>query len=384
MESAMPKIEATSPIWRLVMAFTGVGSTMLGPLLPHLLGQWRLHDHEAGMLVGCLFLGSFAGTLTMSQHLRRCLQRGACMAALGCLLFAWSTHQSHGFGAGMLALALMGFGLGHLMSSLNLLVGTAPVSIRARQLANLGAAWCVGAVLSPCLSTVLLVGISPSIRLCLFAPLYLLPLFVAPVETPFAPRTLQSLPAGRRKHLPAGAMLCTLAFLVYGGIEASIGAWVPVFATRYSSGPLVAAQWILSLFWIGLIAGRLLMARFVSPVIENVLLRTAMLASLICLLWLLVSSSFAQIAVATAVMGICISPLFPLLLSTALSGGYSNRVMGVMLACCALGSALLPWLLGVLSSSFSLRVGMMLPIAALLSLALFRWNAPRLVQQQTA
>jgi fucose permease len=172
-----------------------------------------------------------------------------------------------------------------------------------------------------------------------------------------------------------------LAFLIYGGIEASIGAWVPVFATRYSAGPLAATQWILSLFWIGLIVGRVLMAKFVSPASEELLLRTAMFASLICLLWLLAAPSFTQIATAAAAMGICLSPLFPLLLSTALSGGYSNRTMGVMLACCALGSALFPWLLGILSSAFSLRTGMMVPIAALISLVLFRWNVPRLAQQ---
>jgi FHS family glucose/mannose:H+ symporter-like MFS transporter len=380
MKPAIPEHDATAAIWRLIMAFTGVGSTALGPLLPYLFGQWHLHDHQAGMLVGCLFLGSFAGTLAMSRHLRRCLRRGAWTATLGCLLFAWSAHRADGFALGMPALLLMGFGLGHLMSSLNLLVGTAPVPVRARQLANLAAAWCVGAVLSPFLSTVLLAGISPSLRLGVFAPLFLLPLLVTPADASPAPQTLPHQPAGRTR-IPVGALLCTLAFLVYGGIEASIGAWVPVFATRYSAGPLAAAQWILSLFWIGLIVGRLLMARFVSPANEKRLLRMAMFASLLCLLWLLVSPSFAQIAAATAIMGICISPLFPLLLATALSGSYSNRVMGVMLACCALGSALFPWLLGVLSSAFSLRAGMTLPLAALLSLLLFRWNVPRLAQQ---
>jgi fucose permease len=177
-----------------------------------------------------------------------------------------------------------------------------------------------------------------------------------------------------------GATVCALTFLLYGGIETSIGAWVPVFAMRYSVGPLAAAQWLLSLFWMGLISGRLMMARFVSLASERLLLRVAMLASLACLFWLLVSPSFPQIAAAMALMGLCISPLFPLLLSTALSGGYSNRVMGVMLACCALGCALFPWLLGILSNAFSLRAGMMVPVAALLSLVLFRWNAPRWAQ----
>jgi fucose permease len=380
MKYLMPKIQATSPIWCVVMGFAGVGSTLLGPLLPYLYGQWHLHDHQAGMLAGCLFFGSFSGTLAMSEQLQQGLRRGACLATLGCLLFAWSTYVAYGFEAGMLGLVLMGFGLGQLMSSLNLLVGAAPVSIRVRQLAELSAAWCIGAVLSPCLSTVLVARMSASARLGLFAPLYLLPLFISPAETHAAARPLSHQPAGWSTLFSVDAMLCTIAFLIYGGIEASISAWVPVFATRYTAGPLVAAQWVVSIFWFGLIVGRLLMARFASHAIERFLLRIATFASVTCLLWLLVSPNFALIVAAAAVMGMCLSPLFPLLLSFSLSGGYSNRIMGVMLACCALGSALFPWLLGILSSAFSLRAGMMLPVAALVALLIFRWNPTRWVQ----
>jgi fucose permease len=76
-------------------------------------------------------------------------------------------------------------------------------------------------------------------------------------------------------------------------------------------------------------------------------------------------------------MGICISPLFPLLLSITLSYGYPTRVMGGILAACALGSAVFPVLLGVLSSMFSLRAGMLLPVLGLILLLLFHSASPR-------
>src|SRR5579859_3857293 len=75
-ERTMVAAQPNSFLWRWTMAFTGVGSTMLGPLLPHLLPFWRIHDHEGGMLVASLFLGSFSGTLAMSERLERCLRRG--------------------------------------------------------------------------------------------------------------------------------------------------------------------------------------------------------------------------------------------------------------------------------------------------------------------
>ncbi len=357
------------------MALTGVGSTMLGPLLPRLLVHWQIHDREGGMLVASLFLGSFCGTLAMTESLHRSLRRGAWAATLGCLAFAWTTQFVHGVAPAIVALLFMGFGMGQLMSSLNLLVGSTSLTIRARRLANLSAAWCAGAVLSPCLSTVLLKSVSPSLRLGLFAPLFLLPLVALPTDPAASSSTRV------RVDWPSlfskGAALCTTIFLIYGGIEASISAWMPAFATRYSGGPLAATQWILSLFWLGLIAGRILTAALTTLETEGLFLRGAIFASIVCLVWLILAPSFAQAASASAVMGICIAPLFPLLLSSTLSHGYSNRIMGVMLACCALGSALFPFLLGVLSNLFSLRFGMLLPIAGFFSLVVVQWKSPQ-------
>ena len=176
-----------------------------------------------------------------------------------------------------------------------------------------------------------------------------------------------------------GVIACALAFLLYGGIEVSISVWVPSFAARYSGGTLATSQWILSFFWLGLVAGRALIANVVSPSLEVPLLRIATFSSAFCLLSLLFFTSVAQIRIGAALLGVCIAPAFPLLLSTTLSYGYSNRVMGVILASCALGSALFPWLLGILSSVSSLRFGMALPLLCLLSLAALRWNSPQRV-----
>jgi MFS transporter, FHS family, glucose/mannose:H+ symporter len=377
MECKMIRAGTGSSVWRFTMAFTGIGSTMLGPFLPHLLVQWQLHDHQAGMLVASLFLGSFSGTLLLSEHIASSLRRGAWAAAVGCALFAWCTHLDHGFAGGLLALLPLGFGMGQLMSSINLLVGATPPALRARGLANLGAAWCAGAILSPILSTVMFSRISPAFRLGLLAPLFLLPLIATPDGLHLQPVSDQDNKDGWSSFHSHGVLVCTAAFLLYGGIEASINAWGPSFAARYSGGTLAASQWILSLFWLGLIAGRTLIATVVSPSLEIPLLRVATIGSSLCLLSLLFFTSMEQIWVGTAFLGVCIAPTFPLLLSTTLSYGYSNRVMGMILASCALGSALFPWLLGILSSLFSLRFGMALPLLCLLSLAALRWNSPR-------
>lgn len=364
-----------SPVWMITMAFSGVGSTMLGPLLPHLLAQWHLHDHQGGMLVACLFLGSFSGTLSLSRRLDYSLRRGAWITTAGCLVLGLSTFFAQGFVVGLVSLLVMGFGMGQLMSSINLLVGAAPVSIRSRALAHVSAAWCVGAVLSPVLSTVLVHSLSPSMRLTLFAPVFLLPLLAGPLQPRESATPTRAL--GWRAYVSGGALIFILILLVYGGIEASISAWIPAFAHRYSGSPLSVAQWLLSLFWIGLIAGRVGTAAISTPSRESTILRVAIFGSLACLVCLLVSPTLVPIAGWSLLMGICMGPLFPVFLSIALSYGYPVRVMGGILAACALGSALLPFLLGVLSSLFSLRVGMVLLVLGLFLLLLFAEDSPR-------
>jgi FHS family glucose/mannose:H+ symporter-like MFS transporter len=360
------------------MAFTGVGSTMLGPFLPHLSEQWRLHDHQAGILVSCLFLGSFSGTMLLSRHLDGCLRQGAWSAGLGCLLFGWFAHLASGFVGGAAALAIMGFGMGQLMSSINLLVGAAPAAERPRELANLGIAWCVGAILSPCLTTVLFSEFSPPLRVSFFAPLYLLPLLATSrYKLPEPPeREQRDAGGGANISMSRLAILCITIFLIYGGIESSIGEWMPLFAARYSGSTLAATQWLVSLFWLGLIAGRVLMVQVVSSATEPWILRGAISSSACCLLWLVLFPSLPGLMVGSAVMGICLSPIFPLMLSATIACGFTPRVMGIVLAACALGAAMFPLLLGLLSSMSSLRIGMLLPLSGLLLLLLLRWHPP--------
>lgn len=356
------------------MAFTGIGSTMLGPFLPRLSSLWRLHDHQAGMLVSCLFLGSFSGTIFLSRRLERSLQRGAWTACLGCLLFAWSAQRDSGFVCGGLALIILGFGMGQLMSSLNLLVGAAPERERYAELANLGAAWCIGAVLSPCLTTVVFIWVSSSLRLGLFAPLYLLPLLGASGSLSAQPHVTkrEGVERGMGELERKLAFLCMVIFLLYGGIEASVGGWLPLFATRYCRDSLAVAQWIVSLFWLGLIVGRVLTAKFVSYEREPSVLRTAISSSAFCLLWFYLFPSSLGLSIGSYVLGMCLSPIFPLLLSATIACGFTTRVMGLVLAACALGAAVLPLLLGILSSLSSLRTGMLLPLLGLFLLLLLR------------
>jgi fucose permease len=264
----------------------------------------------------------------------------------------------------------------------NLLVGTAAGAERSKYLARLAAAWCAGAILSPVLTSVWIAGISPPSRLSLFALLFLLP-FVATkgrgIEA--APRAQRQArePAPRGTSSGLGiALLCVAIFLVYGGIEASIASWIPMFALRYSATPLFAAQWLISAFWLGLMLGRIYIARIVTPPIEHAILRVAIIGSACCLGLCIAAPSAGTIWAGSVLIGVCLSPLFPLMLSASIAGGLSVQALGAALAACGLGAAMFPSFLDLLSSFYSLRTAMLLPLVALGMLLFLSWRLTQL------
>ena len=361
-------IQASSSIWLVTMSLTGVGCTFMGPLLPFVAALWHLHDKQSGTLLFCLFLGSFSGTILLGRNLERTLRIGALAATIGLLGFALAAKTASGFAGGATALVAMGFGLGQLMSSINLLVGAIPVPFRSRALANLGSAWCIGAVLSPLLTTVLVSGVSPASRLAFFAPAFLLPVIASWGRAlPCSKDTLEPgpvVPARLQRLIP----LWVAIFLVYGGVEANVAGWMSMFALRYQISGTASAQWLVSLFWSGLIAGRLLMAAVVVRMGEKHVLNLSILSSASCLLFLLTRSSANGLLVGIGLTGVCLGPIFPMLLTSTLEYRLGSRVMGVILAACGLGAAVFPFLLGIISTTSSQRTGMFLPLVGLLLL----------------
>jgi MFS transporter, FHS family, glucose/mannose:H+ symporter len=349
----------------------------MGSLLPFVSAYWHLHDKQSGFLLSCLFLGSFSGTMLLSRNLRRTLRIGAASATIGLILFAISAKFTSGLVVGSSSLVVMGFGLGQLMSSINLLVGTTPMPFRSRALANLGSAWCVGAVLSPLLTTVLVSGVSPTSRLACFAPFFLLPVIASRTRTLPSSEDTQETGRVASARLQRVVPLWIAIFLVYGGIEASVSGWMSMFALRYQVSSTGYAQWLASVFWLGLIAGRLLIAGVITRRGEKRLLALSILASACSLGFLVIAGSVGGLLVAIGLSGVCLGPLFPMFLASALQCRLGSRAMGFVLAACGLGGSAFPFLLGMISTATSLRTAMLLPFAGLLLLLVMRQQSVR-------
>jgi fucose permease len=355
----------------LSFVLAGAACTCLGPLLPSLAQIWHLRDHQTGLLVGTLFVGSFSGTISISENLVRSLRYGAVASCIGMTGFAICTSSNSAFPFALCCLVLCGFGLGRVMSSINLLVGRgARAGQRSVMLARLAAAWCVGALVSPLLATRGFADLS--LHLALLGVLLIFPLFGASPEENSGdaiPETMVPKPGGKSRPLA----LCIVAFFLYGGIETSLSSWLPSLAQRYK-GAGTLAPWTSSLFWLGVITGRLCLRKAISLKHEADFLRALLITASGLILWLMIQPFHALFAVTVLLTGCCLGPMFPLILSLVLEWRFEVRKMGSALAACGLGCAVLPSGLGMIASVSSLRLALGAPLFALGALLFLPWQ----------
>jgi FHS family glucose/mannose:H+ symporter-like MFS transporter len=362
-------------IWTATFALTGVASTLPGAILPTVSRIWHLEDSQSGLLLAALFAGSFLGTLLLSDHLRRTLVTGSCTAATGFFLFAASTNSRQGFLYAVGGLFLSGMGIGQLSSSINIIVGrSSSGGDRSKNLSLLAASWCIGAILSPVCAAAFGLAFGLHYRLALLALLCLLPLIALPAALPQAVQNV-----AHQVRLSRDTCTFIIFFFLSGGAEACFTGWLPLYSSRSGLASAVSSRWVVSFLWVGMAAGRVLLRLLSVRMDEWRFLRLTLLASAFVTVTLLFLRDLQFFTLGCLLLGLFLGPSFPLALSLMLGRSFPTRRVGFVLASCALGCAVLPALLGLTSDSFhSLRGAMLLPVAALLALALF---APALRQR---
>jgi fucose permease len=355
--------------WALAFLCAGLGCGLMGPLLPVLTRQWGLADNRSGLLLGLLLAGSCCGTLTLQRRLERAVRRGVLCAAAGMTGFALCTRSSSGeiYAVALLAVLVTGFGLGSLMSAVNLLAGRLPAPQRTRLLARLGAVWCVGAMLSPVFVAPHLLGLSLASRLLLLAALFLGCLLDPEAWRGEATDSATSPVALNAPSARFVTLACAAAMFLYGGAEGCISGWLPTFAYRYGGRTLAEAPWVTSALWLGLILSRVAVPRKLRRAVRERFLTAALIGTALFLAQLIAVPQVSGIS-AGFIAGLLIGPGFPLVLSGTLDWRLGTRRMGIVLAAAAMGGAVCPLMVGQLSMVVGLRGAMLLPVAILLAI----------------
>src|SRR5277367_3017177 len=152
------------------LMLAGLGTAMLGPILPLLARQWGMLDSQSGLLMMAKFCGAFLGGVTVSRKLRQSLLVGLLGGALGFGGFAVAPSMA----VGCVGLFVGGFGLGQIITSVNILAGRRFTEHRGSALARLNFSFSLGAMLSALLAAWLLPRFALRSVLEAFAGLFLL------------------------------------------------------------------------------------------------------------------------------------------------------------------------------------------------------------------
>jgi fucose permease len=353
---------------------TGLGTALLGPILPLLSRQWQLSDAQSGLLLLAQFCGSFAGGVSVSRHLQRSLLAGLAAAAIGFGGFAIAP----GLWLACAGLLAGGFGLGQIIASTNILAGWRYTEHRGSALALLNFSWSFGAMLSPLLAAWLLPRFALRGMLECFAGLFAVAalLMTAEVWGTSEEIGIADAQAGNKDMGWTVFIYFAGLLFLYGGVETCLSGWLTTYTLRYGSKTLAISEYTTLLLWMALTVGRAMSSAIMLRVGEKTVQRWG-LALAVLFTAGLATSSAVGIAIFTVLLGLSLAPFFPATFALLMAERPAARQAGIVLAVSGLGAAALPWLMGVVSTrTGSLQVALSLPLAAavvLLGMSL-SWN----------
>lgn len=347
----------------------GVGTVLLGPIMPSLLHDWRLKDQQGGLLLAAKFVGSFLGGVSVPRKLRMGVFGGMMFAFAGFGLFA----LSGGLIGGAACLFIGGFGLGQIIASTNILVGRRSRERTGSALASLNFFWSLGAVACGVIAAIVLPRFHLRGPLLTFGVLFLLvgigglvnPVKIADTEKP-------SVDAG---ELPRQIQMhFALLLFLYGGLETCMTGWLTTYALRFSDVRLMGGQSAIVLLWSALTAGRAISSVALRSIREVTLQRIGLGLSALLIGTLVTTRHGPLLSLYCLLLGLSLAPFFPTTFALLMKFKPTAREAGFILAVSGLGAALFPWLMGFVSTqSGSLRIAMIIPMGlaiALLSLSL--------------
>jgi FHS family glucose/mannose:H+ symporter-like MFS transporter len=221
----------TVPWLALGFLLAGLGTVLLGPLLPTLAHTWSLTDAESGRLLAAKFVGAFVGGVSVPRRLRLGILGGTLLCAVGFGAFA----VSPGFVSGAASLFVSGLGLGQIIASTNILAGRRYRSHTGSALASLNFFWAFGAVICGVIAAIVLPRFGYRDPLLSFAGLFLFTGLGGLLGQYREAVPDASEEASAPTRLPRAIFVhFSLLLFLYGGLETCMTGWLTTytFASR--------------------------------------------------------------------------------------------------------------------------------------------------------
>ncbi len=339
---------------------SGIGVALPGAILPVLLMRWKLQDEGGGTLFLLAFAGSSLGALLVSGSLLRAVAFGSIVIALASVgLSVCPAGLAFSF------MFLSGLGLGGTMTAMSLLVqrrtqGASQAMVRVNLM------WALGASLCPVLALQTLRKAEPGALLYPLAGAFvLLALWalgqaresVQEENQPKADFLERFRERGSLVSFFRAVPLSTILLVMLAtGVEAAGGGWLATYAKR-EGDPFLGMVAAPTCLWAGLLLSRFVWS--VAPRVKERLVIQGSLATMaVAAVGLLSVRHGWGFFFAALCLGFGAGPIYPLLLAKALR----FHASGMIFFLAGVGSAIVPWLMGFVSThSRSLHTGFYVP-----------------------
>jgi fucose permease len=348
-----------------VFALTGICHSIGGPLLPSLASAFHLNDSQAGLLLFCYFGGTSLGALLCGPRHARTLTLGFLALTVAALAVAAANRDFV-----YPVFLLFGICVGVPMTAVSMHAGHTFGARSAAPLTFLNFSWSAGALLAPLLAARLLVHHTFRFAYVILACAALVAAIACLLQLEDAPQPEAAAVTRRSRMLNVRfiALFALLTFLEVG-VENTTASWLATYVLRTADSGAAWAAAASSFYWCGFLVSRGLSALLLLRVEPERVLRAAVLVGVIGGVGLLAVSGTSGHAIAMAVLGAALAPVFPLLLARFFAEARDSSDSRWVLALCGFGGSVLPWLAGSISAhTGSLRLGLMVIPAALLAI----------------
>ena len=336
----------------------GLGTVLLGPLLPTVAHAWQLTDAQSGLLLLTKFVGAFLGGVSVPRRLGLGIFVGSLLAFAGLGAFALSESLL----PGCIALFVSGIGLGQIIASTNILTGRRYRSHTGSALASLNFFWSLGAVITGVLVAAFIPRYGLRIPLLYFAGLYLLSGIGGFVRHTRSASDAETESESAQSLATSSIVFFALLLFLYGGLETCLTAWITTFTVRFSDLRLLGGQSGVVLLWASLTGGRALASIALRHASELTVQRAGLVLASVVIAVLSWAHHGWTLSSCCILLGLGIAPFFPATFALLMRQHPPARAAGFILAVSGLGAAFFPWIMGVLSTQTgSLRIAMVVP-----------------------
>lgn len=152
----------------------------------------------------------------------------------------------------------------------------------------------------------------------------------------------------------------SIAMALYVGAEVTIFGWAPTVMELHHGVPVERARLAPTLFWIGVLGGRLIVARLTTRFSPTDLLRVSSLTGVAASVMLVVVSAEYLIWIALALASLACAGIWPLIVATTGDAGHETGTT-ITVAAGGLGASIFPYLSGRIAE---ILPGQLVPVGA--------------------